>query len=123
MDYKIKMRNCLPGFSMKILFIFIVSCLFISNATGQNWNEWFRQRRTQIRYLQTQIVELQAQIMLLKKGYDVAKEGWEFIQDMTNGEFELHKDKVSRLDKVNRVIDEDPEKTKREIEALIQKSK
>ena len=117
------MRNWLPGFNMKMLFMLIVSCLFISSATGQNCNEWFRQRRTQIRYLQTQIVELQAQIMLLKKGYDVAKEGWEFIQDMTNGEFELHKDKVSRLDKVSRVIDEDPEKTKREIKALIQKSR
>jgi hypothetical protein len=108
---------------MKKKIIIVAMILVTGTAYGQSWNEWFRQKRTQIRYLGEQIAQLQAQIMLLKEGYDAAKEGWEFIHDMTNGEFDLHKDYFSHQDNINPIIDEDPEKTKREIEELIRKSK
>lgn len=90
---------------------------------SQTFNEWFRQKKTQIKYLTEQIAHLQAQIILIKKGCDIARDGWELITDFKNGEFSLHEDHFNRKERINPAIDDDPKTTINQIRRLIEASK
>ncbi|MCS3801074.1 hypothetical protein [Niastella sp. OAS944] len=83
--------------------VFSMSC---SITFAQTWDEWFRQSRTQIRYLVTQIGELKVYAHLLQQGYTVAKDGWQLVGDIKNGEFSLHNQYFTSLKQVNPFITE-----------------
>lgn len=70
-------------------------------AQAQTFNEWFRQKSTQRKYLLQQIAALEVYKGYVKKGYQIVSGGLDVIQDMRNGEFGLHKNYFSSLKKVN----------------------
>ncbi|WP_207515942.1 hypothetical protein [Longitalea luteola] len=71
---------------------------------GQTWNEWFRQRRTQLRYLLNQIAALQVYTDYLQKGYTIVKDGTWLIGDIKQGDFNLHNGYFFSLRSVNPAI-------------------
>lgn len=85
---------------MKWLLVIILSFGTFS-AKAQSWDEWFRQRKTQIKYLKQQIAALQVYIGFVKTGYDIARKGLTTIRDIKNGDFNLHHDFIGALSRVN----------------------
>lgn len=91
---------------------FIIICLICSIETLQaqspNFNEWFRQKRTQRRYLVRQIAALKIYLEYLKKGYDIAQKGLTLIGDIKDGTFNLDKDYFNSLKAVSPVVRNSP---------------
>lgn len=83
--------------------------LFQSTAFSQNWNEWFRQKRTQIRYHLKQIAGLQIYIELGQKGYGIYRDGLDVIGDIKDGDFNLHKDYFASFSAINSTISGSPQ--------------
>lgn len=71
---------------------------------AQNWSEWFRQKKTQKKYLLEQVLALKMYAGYLQKGYEVARSGLGVVRDLSNGEFSLHSAFISGLKKVNPAI-------------------
>ncbi len=87
---------------MKKIILFLL--LFVSAGSSlqaQTFAEWFRQKKTQKKYLLQQIAALQVYIGYAKKGYNIAKEGLTTISGFTRGEFNLHTDYFNSLKSVN----------------------
>ncbi|SFA58482.1 hypothetical protein SAMN04488511_11968 [Pedobacter suwonensis] len=80
--------------------------LFIGTGQGysQTWNELFRQKKTQKKYLLQQIAALEVYTGYLKKGYEIASSGLHTIRDLSNGEFSLHNAFITGLKKVSPVV-------------------
>ncbi|GIL24498.1 MAG: hypothetical protein BroJett042_30110 [Bacteroidota bacterium] len=72
-----------------------------TDATAQTWDEWFRQKKTQRRYLAKQIALLKVYLGYLKKGYEIADKGLTTIHNIKNGDFNLHRDFFGSLKNVN----------------------
>lgn len=70
-----------------ILIVFVLST---NVCYGQTWAEWFRQNKTQKKYLIQQIAALQVYIDFAHKGYGIVKDGLNAIGDLKNGELNLH---------------------------------
>jgi hypothetical protein len=87
----------------KIILTILVSVCFHS-ANCQTWNEWFRQKKTQKRYLIQQIAALQMYLKYLKEGYDIAKKGLNVIGDIKQGKFDLDNGYLASLRAVNSSI-------------------
>jgi len=79
--------------------ILFVCVAYLGHA--QTWDEWFRQKKTKIKYLGQQIAALQVYIGYAEKGYKIASTGLHAIQDIKNGEFSLHQSYFSSLKNVN----------------------
>ena len=86
-----------------ILSLIILSGSIVS-IYAQTYDEWFRQRKTQLKYLAQQIAAFQVYADYLHKGYGIAKQGLNAISDLKNGEFNLHQTFFSSLLKVNPAI-------------------
>jgi hypothetical protein len=80
--------------------------LFVGTGQGysQTWNELFRQKKTQKKYLLQQIAALDVYTGYLKKGYEIASSGLHTIRDLSNGEFSLHNAFITGLKKVSPVV-------------------
>jgi hypothetical protein len=87
----------------KIILTLLVGICFHS-ADAQTWNEWFRQKKTQKKYLIQQIAALQVYLKYLKEGYDIAKKGLNVIGDIKQGKFDLDNDYLGSLRTVNSSI-------------------
>lgn len=74
------------------------------DATAQTWNEIFKQKKTQKKYLLQQIAALEVYIGYAKKGYDILGKGIHTVKDITNGEFSLHRNFFASLAAVNPAI-------------------
>lgn len=96
---KIKAR-CL----LVMVLLFSVCPLFLS---AQTWAEWFKQKKTQKRYLLEQIAALKIYGDYLKKGYQIVDGGLSVVRDITRGEFSLHGAFISSLKKVSPAIRND----------------
>jgi hypothetical protein len=72
-----------------------------TDATAQTWDEWFRQKKAQRRYLAKQIALLKVYLGYLKKGYEIADKGLTTIHNIKNGDFNLHRDFFGSLKNVN----------------------
>lgn len=88
----------------KLLLIMLLVGFAAVTAKAQTWDEWFRQKKTQTRYLIEQIAALQVYIGHVKKTYAIAKEGLDFIGKTTNGEFNLHDAFFQSLKGINPAI-------------------
>lgn len=60
------------------------------NLKAQTWDEIFKQKETQKKYLLQQLAALKLYAGYLKKGYDIADKGINSIKSFSNGEFKLH---------------------------------
>jgi len=87
----------------RVLFI---TCMVLIAGTlkAQTWEEWFQQKKTQIRYLVEQIAAYRVYVGYLEKGYSIAREGLNTINDVKHGDFSLHKGHFDSLLVVNPLI-------------------
>lgn len=90
-----------------VLVIILTGC-FAGYAQSPNWNEWFRQKKTQRKYLIQQIAALKVYLEYLKKGYDIAQKGLTTIGDIKDGTFNLDKDYFNSLKQVSPVVKNSP---------------
>lgn len=74
----------------KIITIFFLITAITTIAHAQTFSEWFRQKKTQIKYLIEQIAAYEVLLDYTTKGYNIAQSGLTFIGDMKKGEFDLH---------------------------------
>lgn len=78
---------------MKKLTIMVLVTAFslcTTAAKAQTWSEWFRQKKTQKKYLMQQIAALKVYISYAQKGYKIYQQGLGSIGNFTGGEFGLH---------------------------------
>jgi len=76
---------------MKKLIIIIVLLLpLVFTAQAQTWDEWFRQKKTQKKYLLDQIAALQANIGYIKQANKIIKDGTGLISSIKDGDLKLH---------------------------------
>jgi len=57
---------------------------------AQTFSEWFRQKKTRIKYLISQIAALEVYAGYVEKGNSIAQNGLNAIYDFKKGEFDLH---------------------------------
>lgn len=86
-------------------FLLLAVLLFEARSvSAQNWNEIFKQKSTQKKYLLQQIAALQIYIGYAKKGYDIVGGGIHMVKDISGGEFSLHRNFFASLAFVNPAI-------------------
>jgi len=76
----------------------------LPRCQAQTWNEIFRQKKTQIKYLGEQIAALQVYLGYARKGYQLVGSGLEVVRDITSGEFNLHHAFISGLKQVSPAV-------------------
>jgi len=86
---------------MKNLLIILVFSIGIKQSHAQTYDEWFRQNKTQKKYLLQQITALQQYIGYAQKGYSIATKGLNVIQNIKHGDFNLHNNFFNSLSAVN----------------------
>ncbi len=87
------------------LSLIFLSLIFIPRkGQSQTWNELFRQKKTQERYLLEQVAALKVYAGYLKKGYDITTSGLNTIKNFTHGEFSLHQSFITSLKAINPAI-------------------
>jgi len=81
----------------------IVICVLLAciSASGQNF---FAQKKTKLKYIAQQIAAFQVYAGYVEKGYRIASEGWNLIDDIKNGDFDLHNNYFNSLKTVNNSI-------------------
>lgn len=84
-----------------IITTILVILTLAANAQAPNWNEWFKQKKTQKKYLIDQIAALKVHLGNLKKGYQIVQRGLYTIDNIKSGNFNLHSDFFSSLNNVN----------------------
>src|SRR3954469_10258998 len=89
---------------MKTILLVIATVLLFQSADAQTWDEWFKQKKTQKKYLVQQIAALRVYLDYLKKGYAVVHNGLNTIEHIKNGNFNLDRDFFSSLKNVNPAI-------------------
>jgi hypothetical protein len=85
----------------KYITIVILGLVISSTACAQTWNEWFKQKKTQKKYLIQQIAALKVYLKTAKKGYDIAQQGLTIIGDIKDGSFQMDKTYFASLKDVN----------------------
>ncbi|WP_316834981.1 hypothetical protein [Pedobacter nutrimenti] len=86
---------------MKKMILLLLLIMVTTGTQAQTFSEWFRQKKTQKKYLIEQIAALQVYIGYVKTGYDIGKKGLTLIGDIKNGDFNLHKGYFQSLVNVN----------------------
>jgi hypothetical protein len=89
---------------MKYVCILIAGFFLSTSTSAQTWDEWFRQKKTQKKYLIQQIAALQMYLKYIKEGYDIARKGLNVIGDIKQGKFDLDNDYLTSLRTVNSSI-------------------
>jgi hypothetical protein len=86
--------------------IIVVTGLMICmhSATGQTFNEWFRQKKTQKQYLLQQIAALKVYLGYLKEGYKIVNKGLTVVGDIKQGKFDLDIEYLESLRNVNSAV-------------------
>ncbi|PWT74955.1 MAG: hypothetical protein C5B59_10000 [Bacteroidetes bacterium] len=74
----------------KIILVLCTSFAAWGSLHAQTFAEWFEQKKTQIQYLINQIAAYGVYAKDLEKGYRVAEKGWQTINEIKNGELNLH---------------------------------
>jgi hypothetical protein len=98
-------RKKIPKSSFIGLGLLLLFCsLSFNSVQAQNWNEIFRQNKTQQRYLLEQVAALKVYAGYLKKGYEITSSGLQTVEDLKNGEFNLHQTFMMSLKTVNPLI-------------------
>jgi hypothetical protein len=86
------------------MFCFSLFAFGFQPAKAQTFDEWFNQKKTQIKYLTQQIAALNAFERSVKQGYDIAKNEWASIGSFKNSEFGLHQNYYNSLSQVNPLV-------------------
>jgi hypothetical protein len=86
----------------KIILLLILFTSAIAHA--QTWEEWFRQKETQKKYLLQQIAAFKIYLSYAEKGYNIANTGLTTIRSIKRGDFNLHNDFFNSLSQINPAI-------------------
>src|SRR4051812_10433920 len=81
------------------LLVFVAA--YCHGVYGQTWDEWFKQKKTQKKYLLNQIAALKVYAGYAKKGYKIAEMGLTTIGKIKNHDFNLHKDFFASFRSIN----------------------
>lgn len=87
-----------------LLIGFVLFAFSFQPLRAQSFDEWFNQKKTQIKYLTQQIAALQAEESSLRQGYAMLKSEWTAIGNFKNGEFGLHQSYYNSLSAVNPIV-------------------
>ena len=79
----------------------------VGELKAQTFSEWFRQKKTQKRYLIEQVLALKVYTDFAKKGYGIVSDGLSTVRDITGGEFGLHEIFITGLKVASPVIRKD----------------
>ena len=85
----------------KVIIILLVLTGSFKSVSAQTFDEWFHQKKTQIKYLLQQIAANEVYIDYLRKGYKIAESGLNTINDIKHGDFNLHNDYFNSLKTVD----------------------
>jgi len=85
---------------MKKIALVLCTSFALAAAHAQTFNEWFRQKKTQIEYLVNQIAAYKVYTDDLEKGYRIVSGGLTSIEQWKHGEFNLHDTFFASLKKV-----------------------
>lgn len=86
---------------MKKVMLLLMLQVCLQTVQAQTWSEWFKQKKTQIKYLTQQIIALQVYAGYLEKGYEIAQDGLTVINDIKNGDFNMHNRYFQSLKQIN----------------------
>jgi len=86
---------------MKKGMVFIVCALLAQVLHAQTFSEWFRQKKTQKKYLIEQIAALKVYADFAARGYKIGREGLSLIGRIKDGDFNLHRDFFGSLKYAN----------------------
>lgn len=92
----------------KLIVLLFIVISTATSAQSPNFNEWFRQKKTQRKYLIQQIAALKVYLDFLKKGYTIAQKGMNLISTIKHGSFNSHNDYFNSLKQVSRVVRNSP---------------
>jgi hypothetical protein len=84
-----------------LIFAFAIGA---SACNAQTFNEWFRQKKTQKKYLLQQIAALEVYLDYLKKGYKIVDKGLTIVGDIKQGKFDLDIEYLESLKNVNSAV-------------------
>ena len=85
----------------KRMLCLLVLMAGFKSLSAQTFDEWFRQKKTQIKYLLEQIAANKVYIDYLQKGYKIAESGLKAINDIKHEDFNLHNDYFNSLKTVD----------------------
>lgn len=86
---------------MKKIVLIILVLLSFEYGNAQTFDEWFKQKKTQKKYLLQQIAAFQIYTRYVQKGYSIASKGFRTISDIKKGDFNLHNDFFGSFTTVN----------------------
>lgn len=89
---------------MKRVVMIGICVLCASFCQAQTFQEWFNQKKTQIKYLVEQIAAFETYAGYVKKGYNITSNGLGNIRNLKKGDFNLHDNYFNSLKQVNPVI-------------------
>ncbi|MGN6401358.1 MAG: hypothetical protein ACTHMD_12940 [Flavisolibacter sp.] len=90
--------------SMRKVAMMVMFVTSLSMTHAQTFNEWFKQKKTQIEYLVDQIAALKAYGAVVNKGYEIAGDGLAAIFYNKDGDYRQHSDYFISLRSVKRGI-------------------
>src|SRR3546814_20559468 len=88
----------------KFLLMILLGFGCYQSSMSPNWNEWFRQKKTQKKYLIQQFAGLQIYIGYARKGYRIVDNGLGFIGDVKHGTLNLHQGFFGSLKSINPTV-------------------
>ncbi|WP_268036914.1 hypothetical protein [Algoriphagus sp. PAP.12] len=74
----------------RLILLFYLICTTIPSP-AQSWEEWWKQKETQQKYLTEQIAALKAYGLVLKQGYETVSQGLTLYNQLKSGDFGQHK--------------------------------
>ena len=89
---------------MKKVAITLVILIAFNESSAQTFDEWFKQKKTQKKYLIEQIAAFQTYLGYVQKGYSIARKGLTTIGNIKKGDFNLNNDFFSSFKSVNPTI-------------------
>jgi hypothetical protein len=89
---------------MNKLLLIVAFAISATICNGQTFNEWFRQKKTQKKYLLQQIAALKVYLDYLKKGYKIVDKGLTIVGDIKQGKFDLDIEYLESLKNVNSAV-------------------
>lgn len=90
--------------SMRKVAMMVMFVTSLSMAHAQTFNEWFKQKKTQLEYLVDQIAALKAYGSVVNRGYEIAGDGLASIFYNKDGDYRQHSDYFISLRSVKRGI-------------------
>ena len=90
-----------------IVITVMLACSWLDGRC-QTFDEWFEQKKTQIKYLEQQIAALEAYAKVLEQGYQVAQSGTSVISAIKQGDFSMHQNYFNSLLTIRPTLQNDP---------------